>query len=576
MRFTRFNVRRYRAFDAEVTVPLTDFTVLVGPNNLGKSTILRALNVFFGSFQRKRMMTSSRYERPDRYDVEHDYPKKYEGRRGRRWPTRMVADIEFTEQERDSYEELHGHVLPANVTVAIQYDVGEGGIIRVAPSSQQLQNTEDLIAFLSWFSENFRYVYIPATRNIVDFRRSVFSEIVAGAIRSTRQSRRRVDALEKFYSDIRNSVQKVAETLSGQLRGYLPNIETLEFIIDELDLLRFVSVRDVEIDDGAKTSLSQKGDGFKSLFALSMLQFIAQQRYGANLIFGIEEPESHLHSSAIYSVKASLRELSRDFQVLITTHSPILIQRDSIRDNIVVDQLPGEDFTCSARPARTLSQIRNSLGIRPQDNLTSAAVVVVVEGATEENCLAALMTHVNPELSEPVAGGQVRVQSAGGVTKIVTSLRALARDAASCVVVVDSDDEGLREKDKILQSGLISRSDLFQVPGRQGCRETEFEDVFDPEIYIGEVARACGIQVGINDFQQARVQSGNQMSRMAKWSDVMSSLADAHGKDWQDIVDEAKTVFGRAIASNTERIPTRSLPFVRSLAAQVLGYLREQ
>ncbi len=491
-------------------------------------------------------------------------------------PTRMVADVEFAVQERDAYEELHGHVLPANVSIAVQYDVGEGGIIRVDHSSQQFQNRESLIVFLRWFSENFRYVYIPATRNIGDFRRSVFSEIVAGAIRTTRQSRRRVDALERFYSDIRNSVQQVAETLSGQLRAYLPNIETLEFLIDELDLLRFVSVRDVEIDDGAKTSLSQKGDGFKSLFALSMLQFIAQQRYGANLIFGIEEPESHLHSSAIYSVKASLRELSRDFQVLITTHSPILIQRDAIRDNIVVDQIPGADFTCSARAARTLSQIRNSLGIRPQDNLTSAAVVVVVEGATEENCLATLMAHVNPELSEPVASGQVRVQGSGGVTKIVTSLRALARDAASCVVLVDSDDEGLREREKILQSGLISRSDFFQVPVRQGCRETEFKDVFDPEIYIEEVARACGIQVDTNDFELAREQSGNRMTKMAKWSDVMSSLSVSHGRDWQNIADDAKAAFGRAIASNTERIPSRSLPFIRSLSAQVQRYLREQ
>ena len=575
MRFIRFNVRRYRAFDTEVTIPLSDFTVLVGPNNLGKSTILRALNVFFGSLLQKRILRI-RSERNDRYNFEDDYPKKYEGRRGRRWPTRMVADVEFAVQERDAYEELHGHVLPANVSIAVQYDVGEGGIIRVDHSSQQFQNRESLIVFLRWFSENFRYVYIPATRNIGDFRRSVFSEIVAGAIRSTRQSRRRVDALERFYSDIRNSVQQVAETLSGQLRAYLPNIETLEFLIDELDLLRFVSVRDVEIDDGAKTSLSQKGDGFKSLFALSMLQFIAQQRYGANLIFGIEEPESHLHSSAIYSVKASLRELSRDFQVLITTHSPILIQRDAIRDNIVVDQIPGADFTCSARAARTLSQIRNSLGIRPQDNLTSAAVVVVVEGATEENCLATLMAHVNPELSEPVASGQVRVQGSGGVTKIVTSLRALARDAASCVVLVDSDDEGLREREKILQSGLISRSDFFQVPVRQGCRETEFEDVFDPEIYIEEVARACGIQVDTNDFELAREQSGNRMTKMAKWSDVMSSLSASHGRDWQNIADDAKAAFGRAIASNTERIPSRSLPFIRSLSAQVQRYLREQ
>jgi len=575
MKIISFSIRRYRAFDSEITIPFSNLSALVGPNNLGKSTILRALNVFFGAIPLRRMVRG-RHDRPDRYSLEEDYPKKYEGKRGRRWPTRLEAKLEFGEEEIAIFEALYNHDLQRTISISIQFEVGDDGIINVKRLSPQFQNPGSFSNFLQWFSGNFRFVYIPATRNIGDFRRSIFSEIVESAIRSTRQSRRRVDALSRFYSDIKTSVQQVAETLSNHLRAYLPNIQSLEFVIDELDLLRFISVSDVEIDDGAKTSLSQKGDGFKSLFALSLFQYIAQERYGINLIFGIEEPESHLHSSAIYSVKASLRELSKDFQVIITTHSPILIQRDSIRDNIIVDQLPEQTFACSAKFARTLSQIRNSLGIRPQDNLTSASVVVIVEGATEESCLMDLMIHVNPELSEPVANGQVRVHSSGGVTKIVSSLRALAIDAASCVVLVDSDIEGLRESTKILQSGLINKTDLFKVPNRSGCLETEFEDVFEPENYIEAVARACGILVSAEQFCQARKESGNRTTKMAKWSDVMSSIASANGKKWQQIADEAKTAFGQAIRGNLERIPIRNIPFIRSLAGQVLRYLREQ
>lgn len=574
MKLNSFSIRRYRAFDTEVTVSLSDFTVLFGPNNLGKSTILSALNLFFSSLGRRRM-TPSRSGRTGRYNLKDDYPKKYEGKPGRRWPTRMVAIIDFAQDERTEFEEEHGYQLSATVNLAVEFNMHEG-IIRVVRASPQFPDEQALLPFLHWFSQNFRYVYIPATRNIEDFRRSVFSEIAEGAIRTTRRSRRRVDALERFYGDIRSSVQQVADTLANQLRAYLPNIETLEFIMDDLNLLRLISIRDAEIDDGAKTSLSQKGDGFKSLFALSMLQFIAQQRYGANLIFGVEEPESHLHSSAMYSVKSSLRELSNEFQVIISTHSPVLIQRDSIRNNIVVDQVPGKDFACSAKAARTLSQIRRSLGIRPQDNLTSAAVVVLVEGATEENCLPSLMTYASPDLSESVANGEVRVQGAGGVTSILTSLRALARDAASCVVLVDSDEEGLREKDRILDSGLISPSDVFLVPHRPGCLETEFEDVFSPDIYMEAVAKACGIEADVDEFLHARQQSGNDKTRMAKWSDVMSSLVTIHGRDWSDIADRAKTAFGRAIAENATSIPLRSIAFVRSMAAQVLRYLREQ
>lgn len=575
MRIEKFSIRRYRAFDKDITITLSNFTVFVGPNNLGKSTILRAINMFFALLLRKRMSSPAR-DLPYRYSLEHDYPKKYIGKSGRRWPTKIAANIIFSEEERINYKTIYNKEIPETVNLSSEYSIDSNGFVNIWTSSSEIRNEDSLIEFLRWFSSNFRFVYIPATRNIDDFRRSVFSEIVEGAINNMKQSKRRIEALERFYSDVRDSVKETADSLTKHLRAYLPKIETLDFKIEELDLPRFISVRDVEINDGAKTPLSQKGDGFKSLFALSILQFLSQRRYGANLIFGIEEPESHLHSTAIYLVKAALRELSKDFQVLITTHSSILIQRDSIKNNIVVDQTHGQEFASSAKQARNLSQIRNSLGIRPQDNLTTAAVVVVVEGATEENCIAPLLSYVKRELSQSISSGQIRILSAGGVTKILPCLRALARDVASCIVLVDSDDEGIVEKNKIINSGLISISDVFQVPIRHGCQETEFEDVFDPNIYIEEVARACGISITVQDFLNSQIKSGNQHTRMAKWSKVLASIVAQHGRDWGLVADDAKIAFGKAITQKITQIPPRSIVFIKSISERILRYLKEE
>ena len=82
-----------------------------------------------------------------------------------------------------------------------------------------------------------------------------------------------------------------------------------------------------------------------------------------------------------------------------------------MRSNIVVEQVPGQDFSSTAKSAKTLGHIRRSLGIRPQDNMSTAAVVVVAEGATEEAVLPTLLAKSDPSLEGAFSSGRVRVIS---------------------------------------------------------------------------------------------------------------------------------------------------------------------
>ncbi len=572
MQINSFSIRRYKSFDKEVTVPISQFTVLTGPNNLGKSTVLRALEVFFGVFERSRFprISAGRY-----YKVEEDYPKRYEGRRGRRWPSKFGVKLSFSDADRESADAAISISLPETLDLTLEMKLDNRGAILPSVEST-VMGEENLRRFVPWFFQNFRYIYIPAARNVQDFRRSVFSELVEGAINSVGQSSRRVSALEQFYDDVQKQLVGVQNALAEELRTYLPDVRKVEFVMGELDLLRFISVQDVEVDDGAHTSLRQKGDGFKSLFAISVLQFVAKQRYGTNLIFGIEEPESHLHATAIYELKSALRELSSSFQVLLTTHSPILIQRDDLRSNIVVERVPGQDFSSTAKSARTLAHIRRSLGIRPQDNMSTAEVVVVAEGATEEVALPMLLTVSDPTLEEAFSSGRVRVISAGSAAKVLSVVRALARDAASCIVFLDSDEEGNNAAEKISASGLLGGADIFQVPRRDGCTETEFEDMFAPAIYVHEVSKACGISLTTEEFERTRQKSGSKKTRAAKWSHVMKKVMEERGKDWSRVGDVAKEATSRALAMQADGISDAKLVWAKSVAKRIGQYLSEE
>ncbi len=573
MRITGIQIRRYRAFDKRTLIPISGMTVVTGPNNLGKSTVLSALEMFF-------QVVSPRHDRKvsrnSLYTFEKDYPKRYEGKSGRRWPTEILVSFELDGLEVESIKAAATETPPNEFGVRVEFEWNDrAGAFR--PSIEITDVSSDKIkgAIMDWLKNEVRYVYIPATRNMQDFGRGAFSELISGALGRVSRSKQRLQAIEKLFEDVKSEIAAVESELVDELRQYLPAVKGMRFAIEDWSLERLVSVGNVEIDDGANTLLQQKGDGFKSLFAISLLQFISKQRYGKNLIFGIEEPEAHLHSSAIYEIKSTLRGLATSFQVIITTHSPILIQRDDISANVIVEGVDGSEFSSTTRAAESLSDIRRSLGIRAHENMTTAEVVLVVEGASEETALPSILGTLSSSLASALSSGRARVLSAGSASNIPSVVRALARDAATCLVFVDSDSEGASVADRVRNSGLLQPTDVFRVPARDGCTETEFEDLFKPSIYLQAVCDATGITVSGEEFLSFQRKTGGKGSRFAKWSKVMTSIANSQALDWATVEDAAKTAVARSIAASAATLPADELAWARAISTRISKYLNE-
>lgn len=573
MKITDIQIQRYRAFDKRVEVPISRLTVVTGPNNLGKSTVLSALDLFFSVIEPRALR---RVSKGAQYSYDNDYPKRYDGKSGRRWPTEIRVGMELDDADVMAISADIDASPPSKFGVKVEFQWQERlGVFRPAISFIGVSNSGVEGALLAWLQTQVRYVYIPATRNVQDFRRGVFGELISGALNRVSRSKQRLQALEKLFEDVKTEIASVESELAEELRHYLPSVKAMKFSIDDWSLERLVSVGDVEIDDGARTLLQQKGDGFKSLFSISLLQYIAKQRYGRNLIFGIEEPEAHLHSSAIYEIKSTLRDLANSFQVIVTTHSPILVQRDEIPANVIVESAGGAEFASVTRSAHNLSDIRRSLGIRAHENMTTAEVVIVVEGASEETALPAILGRMNDKVGVALVSGRARVLSAGGAANIPSVVRALARDAATCIVLVDSDVEGSKTAEKLRSSGLLQPSDVFRVPEREGCPETEFEDIFEPRFYLNEVCASTDLVIAAEEFLEFQRGSGGKGARFAKWSAVMSSIANQQSMQWDAIEDVAKTAFATSIVKHASELPQEQLNWARSIASKIARYLSE-
>ena len=116
------------------------------------------------------------------------------------------------------------------------------------------------------------------------------------------------------------------------MMDFLPAIKDVVVqITDEGRSKALTRSAEVIVDDGTATDLRYKGDGVQSLAALALMRHAAETNSsGKHLIIAVEEPESHLHPKAMHSLKSVLRELADKHQVVITTHSPLFVNRNSI------------------------------------------------------------------------------------------------------------------------------------------------------------------------------------------------------------------------------------------------------
>lgn len=155
---------------------------------------------------------------------------------------------------------------------------------------------------------DFNFQYIKNTEKIEDLNIELNNKI-------------KKDKIENSF--LKNAIQDF-EKISGYkiwldfLDNYSP-FKNSSFVLKEKNNLQI--------------PLSSIGSGFEMIFSLIYSYYLAKQN-GKKLIILIDEPELHLHPDIQKKFVDFLLEISKDFQVILTTHSPILVKQIMYNDNI--------------------------------------------------------------------------------------------------------------------------------------------------------------------------------------------------------------------------------------------------
>jgi energy-coupling factor transporter ATP-binding protein EcfA2 len=139
--------------------------------------------------------------------------------------------------------------------------------------------------------------------------------------------------LASVYQAINSRDVDAFVAIRDRVRGFFPTIQNI--LVPNVE--GGAVVLKAKLIDGTEVPAEGMSEGL-----LYFLGFMALQHLGASELFLVEEPENGLHPARIAEVMAILREISKTSQVVIATHSPL-----------VVNELKGDEISIVTRHPAT-------------------------------------------------------------------------------------------------------------------------------------------------------------------------------------------------------------------------------
>jgi hypothetical protein len=451
-------LRSFRSFYKEKIGGCGDLNVIFGKNDVGKSNIIRALNLFFNGYTDPESEFNFDIDFCDKRKIEADTS---EG-------VRKFVYVKITFRTPPNYVKSLGR----EFYVKRQWTVSRGEEYVEEVSSHIKDNYRHI---LTRFMNQIRFMHIPAIKDSKIFARLLgeIYNILSGSDEFTSAvadfaGRVQVSTRELFAAmpkDITHGSKISAPSRMDQL------FETLDFETTDVD------------GQSAKSLTLQRGDGIKVRHIPEILNFISSRDGYQFHIWGFEEPENSLDFASSEAEAQRFSRLSTDggVQIFVTTHSPSFynlrgeevrryyVTRDADRqakiltekhlDKIDLAEAIGDGFYLPA-VARALEQysqreaeIEKFKGEIEEFKGKIASFtqpVLLTEGKTDEMILNHAWKRLRGgrppfkikccDITDGDGGGS------GGATRLSLALKAVPYDNPQIVLgLFDRDEEGLKE-----------------------------------------------------------------------------------------------------------------------------------
>lgn len=474
VKLIELQIRNFGCIDEKgVTIKIDNIVVLIGPNNVGKTTVLKAYELFRSSGAAQTI--------DDFYQNNENNPIE-------------IAGIfnEINEEDKVQIGEKWIYLSGDNEEV-IKYKwvwnkSGEKG------KKYSWNNEEEKWVaggMGGWDTKIASCIPLPLKISPFDDSEQLerqIVEILTSAVKdNVKNNQSKVATMIKQINDLAKDVKneiseeldKTTDKLQKNLSDIFPeHIVDIEPQVGKLDVDKILATGthlQVANADGKFYPLANQGSGLQRAFLWSAIEALAdsgKMKSGRNSIKNeepkillVEEPESFLHPPAIRSAREALYKIAEleNWQVMITTHSPIFIDVSKPHTTIIRVEKNEENATkifstekanFSEDERERLQMIRNC---HPTINeFFFASKIILVEGDTEQVAL----TQVKSE--------DTTILNCRGKANIPMFEKILNHFGMSYIVIHDLDTPKIMKKGKWTKNPMWTINEKIFLESERG------------------------------------------------------------------------------------------------------------
>lgn len=316
------------------------------------------------------------------------------------------------------------------------------------------------------------------------------------------------------YEDFKAELEATQATITNELFKYWETNKNLEIVFDidkvEKESSRTVrnpysgaqeTVTDIKVVEhvldirvknrrtGVSLPLKNRSKGFNWFFSFLVWFKKIQEDDASNYILLLDEPGLNLHASAQDNLLKFLKDLSADYQILYTTHSPFMIESDTLNKvRTVLETESGSVISESIqeKDPNTLFPLQAALGYDIAQNLFVSKHNLLVEGASDLLYIQ-VMSSTLLSLGRVGLDSKITVVPTGGLDKVSTFISLLRGSNLNIVCLLDTfkDAKGKAKLDDMIEQKIIGQKKIrFFHEFLTDYSTADIEDLFSKEDYL--------------------------------------------------------------------------------------------
>lgn len=445
MKLKSIRIRNFRTIQDETFLELDDYATIVGPNNSGKTNILKAIQIFFTG-----------YENKEGYDRKRDFTRSSPK------TSKTTINITFTKEEGlfdtsifKEYEEIYEFLETENhntseFTIYLTFNENNPNyqlhynVKKKADKSGHYSLKQKNI--ITKVLDHFSVHYIASEKSV----KEVFNNLITPLL-SIELGKKLLENKSLINSVFENTSQTISRHLNEC------NLSGFEFTIrpPEDEFSKMIKGFEFLLKDSIETNIFEKGMGIQTASLLACFLWVTEQEklVEKQVIWLLEEPESFLHPSLSETHKKLLDRLRCMSIVINSTHSLQFVPQDPLK--VLGSVIDGN--RTKINKFRTYSDatksLRDTLGIEFSHFFNLGLYNVFCEGQTDRKYFLEIIKNIPEEFDgqklnlKILKSGETKFLDFGGTSHLEGFLRAtfeFIQKERPCISVFDGDSAGTK------------------------------------------------------------------------------------------------------------------------------------